>query len=237
MFTFYQFFWAVLSIRCYLYSLLTACDVLGAPPTQRCLSDPGSDSITSIHDQDVKAHILGEYDSILIYNKSFCTFKSQKLCVCFFKPGETEFNQRLERFKVPVFEPSPTQNSASCSRTRSNFVSDIHQKLQGDTTPSSKQASRMRQVGKIIVQVHLYRDIKNPKDKVKSFLLFYLLSLGTGAGIEQVAIPTNQWERLAEEEQFWFLSDAGGLRFIFLPHPVLVLDFLKSLYNFFFFLY
>ncbi|XP_024911873.1 anillin, actin binding protein 2 isoform X7 [Cynoglossus semilaevis] len=89
----------------------------GAPPTQRCLSDPGSDSITSIHDQDVKAHLL----------------------------GETEFNQRLERFKVPVFEPSPTQNSASCSRTRSNFVSDIHQKLQGDTTPSSKQASRMRQ--------------------------------------------------------------------------------------------
>lgn len=61
-FTFYQFFWAVLSIRCYLYSLLTACDVLGAPPTQRCLSDPGSDSITSIHDQDVKAHLLGEYD-------------------------------------------------------------------------------------------------------------------------------------------------------------------------------
>lgn len=93
----------------------------------------------------------------------------------------------------------------------------------------------MRQVGTIIVQVHLYRYIKNPKDKVKSFLLFYLLSLGTGAGIEQVAIPTNQWERLAEEEQFWFLSDAGGLRFIFLPHPVLVL--LEIFVQYFIFLY
>ncbi|XP_069570357.1 anillin, actin binding protein 2 [Brachyistius frenatus] len=62
--------------------------------------------------------------------------------------GEEEFNQRMDRFKVPVFQASPatTPSPANpCPRTRSDFVSGIQQKLQGSTTPSSKQASRIRQ--------------------------------------------------------------------------------------------
>lgn len=67
-----------------------------------------------------------------------------------FPPGEGEFNQRMERFKVPVFQASPVPTMSPANpypRTRSNFVSGIQQKLHGTTTPSSKQASRMRQVG------------------------------------------------------------------------------------------
>lgn len=67
-----------------------------------------------------------------------------------FPPGEGEFNQRMERFKVPVFQasPAPTPSPANSGpRSCSNFVSGIQQKLQGTTTPSSKQASRIREVG------------------------------------------------------------------------------------------
>ncbi|XP_047453441.1 anillin isoform X5 [Mugil cephalus] len=95
----------------------------GAPQTLRCVSDPGGDSPSvSVHDKGFREPLL----------------------------GEREFSQRMERFKAPVFQPppfsttTPTQTE-SCPRTRSNLVSDIHQKLQGSTTPSSKQASRMRQ--------------------------------------------------------------------------------------------
>ncbi|XP_030587761.1 anillin, actin binding protein 2 isoform X1 [Archocentrus centrarchus] len=62
--------------------------------------------------------------------------------------GEAEFNQRMERFREPSFQSSPTQTltpANPCPRTRSNFVSVIQQKLQGSTTPSSKQVSRIRQ--------------------------------------------------------------------------------------------
>ncbi|AWP07931.1 putative actin-binding protein anillin-like [Scophthalmus maximus] len=91
----------------------------GAPLGQRCLSDPGADSPTAIIlDKGFKEHLL----------------------------GEGEFSQRMERFKMPVFQAGPTLSPASlCPRTHSNLVSGIHQKLQGTTTPSSKQASRMRQ--------------------------------------------------------------------------------------------
>ncbi|XP_076589827.1 anillin, actin binding protein 2 [Chaetodon auriga] len=93
----------------------------GAPLAQRCLSDPGADSPSVIiHEKAFKEHLL----------------------------DEGEFSQRMERFKVPVFEasPAPTQSPAmSGPRTCSNFVSGIQQKLQGTTTPSSKQASRIRE--------------------------------------------------------------------------------------------
>lgn len=76
-----------------------------------------------------------------------------------FPPGEGEFNQRMERFKVPVFQasPAPTESPADpCPRTCSNFVSGIQQKLQDTTTPSSEQASRMRDVGSeaFITEMH-----------------------------------------------------------------------------------
>ncbi|XP_063336548.1 anillin, actin binding protein 2 [Pelmatolapia mariae] len=86
----------------------------GAPPAQRCLSDPGGDS-------------KGYKEPLL---------------------GEAEFNQRMERFKMASFQSSPTNTPSTanqCPRTRSSFVSVIQQKLQGSTTPSSKQVSRIRQ--------------------------------------------------------------------------------------------
>ncbi|XP_039989194.1 anillin isoform X8 [Xiphias gladius] len=91
----------------------------GAPLAQRCLSDPGADSPSAInHDKGVREHLI----------------------------GEGEFNQRMERFKAPVFQAGPTPSPTTLyPRSRSNFVSGIHQKLQGTTTPSSKQASLMRQ--------------------------------------------------------------------------------------------
>ncbi|KAM7396309.1 hypothetical protein PAMP_019358 [Pampus punctatissimus] len=64
------------------------------------------------------------------------------------REGEGEFNQRLERFKVPVFQasPAPTLSPANlCPLSRSSFVSGIQQKLQGTATPSSRQASLIRQ--------------------------------------------------------------------------------------------
>ncbi|XP_034389881.1 anillin isoform X8 [Cyclopterus lumpus] len=93
----------------------------GAPLAQRCLSDPGTNSPSLIiHQMGFRGHIL----------------------------GQGEFNQRMERFKVPVFEagPTPAPSPASASpRTRSNVVSAIQQKLHGTPAPSSKQASLIRQ--------------------------------------------------------------------------------------------
>uniref|UniRef100_A0A3Q3D0H8 Anillin, actin binding protein 2 n=1 Tax=Haplochromis burtoni TaxID=8153 RepID=A0A3Q3D0H8_HAPBU len=86
----------------------------GAPPAQRCLSDPGGDS-------------KGHKEPLL---------------------GEAEFNQRMERFKMASFQSSPTNTPSPANqypRTRSSFVSVIQQKLQGSTTPSSKQVTRIRQ--------------------------------------------------------------------------------------------
>lgn len=56
----------------------------------------------------------------------------------------------MERFKEPVFQasPAPAKSPPNPSpRPSSNFVSDIQQKLQCTATPSSQQASRMREVG------------------------------------------------------------------------------------------
>ncbi|XP_060892305.1 anillin, actin binding protein 2 isoform X2 [Labrus mixtus] len=92
-----------------------------APLAQRCLSDPGAFS-----------------PSVMIQEKAF---REHLL-------DEGEFTQRKERFKAPLFQasPAPTPSSANpCPKSCSNFVSDIQQKLQGTTTPSSKQAVRMRQ--------------------------------------------------------------------------------------------
>ncbi|CAL8262614.1 unnamed protein product [Merluccius merluccius] len=87
--------------------------------TQRCLSDPGADNRSVIlHNKVVTEHLL----------------------------GEDEFHQRMERFQAPVFQASPSVvPSSSCSRTCSDFVSGIQQKLQGSLTPSSKQVSIIRQ--------------------------------------------------------------------------------------------
>ncbi|XP_029378850.1 anillin, actin binding protein 2 isoform X2 [Echeneis naucrates] len=60
--------------------------------------------------------------------------------------GEEEFSQRMERFKKPVLNVPSTQSFVNlCPQTCSSFVSGIHQKLQCSTTPSSTQASRIRQ--------------------------------------------------------------------------------------------
>ncbi|XP_058502487.1 anillin, actin binding protein 2 isoform X2 [Solea solea] len=89
----------------------------GTPQSQRCLSDPGTDSSKAgVPEKGFKVQLL----------------------------GEGEFSQRVERFKVFQAGPSPSPAKV-CPRTRSNLVSDIHHKLHGDTTPSSKQASRIRQ--------------------------------------------------------------------------------------------
>ncbi|MED6248709.1 hypothetical protein ATANTOWER_003890, partial [Ataeniobius toweri] len=85
----------------------------------RSLSDPGNES-PSVPNRGVREHLL----------------------------GEEEFNQRMDRFKTPVSQANATQTpspASTCPRTRSGFVSGIQQKLQCTTTPSSKQASIIRQ--------------------------------------------------------------------------------------------
>ncbi|CAL8357571.1 unnamed protein product [Lota lota] len=84
---------------------------------QRCLSDPGADNL-----------------SIILHNKGF----TEHLL------GEDEFHQRLERFKAPIFQASPSLVPSS-PRTCSDLVSGIQQKLQGSLTPSSKQVVFIRQ--------------------------------------------------------------------------------------------
>ncbi|XP_076025714.1 anillin, actin binding protein 2 isoform X2 [Genypterus blacodes] len=89
----------------------------GAPLPQRCQSDPGGDA-PSPRENAFREHLL----------------------------SEGEFTQRMERFQTPLLLVSPTPDPAgSNARSLSNFVSGIQQKLQGSTTPSSKQACRMRQ--------------------------------------------------------------------------------------------
>nr|XP_057943546.1 anillin, actin binding protein 2 isoform X5 [Doryrhamphus excisus] len=62
--------------------------------------------------------------------------------------SEADFHQRMERFKGPLFRAGPDA-TPSPGKPRplnlSNIVSGIQQKLHGDATPSSKQASRIRQ--------------------------------------------------------------------------------------------
>ncbi|XP_047210303.1 anillin isoform X7 [Girardinichthys multiradiatus] len=85
----------------------------------RSLSDPGNEG-PSVPNRGVREHLL----------------------------GEEEFNQRMDRFKTPVSQANATQTpspASTCPRTRSGFVCGIQQKLQCTTTPSSKQASIIRQ--------------------------------------------------------------------------------------------
>ncbi|XP_062419137.1 anillin, actin binding protein 2 isoform X2 [Pungitius pungitius] len=92
-----------------------------SPLAQRCLSDPG-----------------GYSPSVSPYGR---VFREATI-------GQAEFHQRLERFKGPDFQASPTQTTGQASTpqmTRSNFVSAIQQKLHSTPAPSSKQASRIHQ--------------------------------------------------------------------------------------------
>ncbi|KAI4897933.1 hypothetical protein NFI96_019830 [Prochilodus magdalenae] len=59
--------------------------------------------------------------------------------------GEGEFNSRLERFKTPTPDSSPVP-STPCARQLSSFVHNMQQQLNATVTPSTKEASRIRQV-------------------------------------------------------------------------------------------
>uniref|UniRef100_A0A8B9JZU7 Si:dkey-30c15.10 n=1 Tax=Astyanax mexicanus TaxID=7994 RepID=A0A8B9JZU7_ASTMX len=58
--------------------------------------------------------------------------------------GDGEFNSRLERFKTPTPESSPVLSTPS-ARTLSNLVHNMQQQLNATVTPSTKEASRIRQ--------------------------------------------------------------------------------------------
>ncbi|KAM6946375.1 anillin, actin binding protein 2 [Aplochiton taeniatus] len=111
---------AILSVRSRVQQLTQHRE--GGPVlAQRCLSDPGSDN-----------------PSFIIQDK---IFKEQLL-------GEAEFSQRAERFREADLQPSPSRGPTPGhpgSLTLSSAVTSIQQRLQGSTTPSSKQASRLRQ--------------------------------------------------------------------------------------------
>lgn len=59
--------------------------------------------------------------------------------------GEGEFSSRLQRFKAPTPLNSPGR-STPCTLNLSSFVHGIQQQLNAAVTPSSKEASRIRQV-------------------------------------------------------------------------------------------
>lgn len=63
--------------------------------------------------------------------------------------GVSEFHQRVERFNAPVFQasPAPAKIPVSASPRASSLVTGIQQKLQCCVTPSSQQASHIREVG------------------------------------------------------------------------------------------
>ncbi|XP_029524100.1 anillin-like isoform X7 [Oncorhynchus nerka] len=85
---------------------------------QRCLSDPGS-GVPSIKFQD--------------------GFKEHHLI------GEAEFSSRVERFKSPTTPQASPLPANRWPRTLSNAVTNLQLKLEASDTPSSKQASRIRQ--------------------------------------------------------------------------------------------
>ncbi|XP_067245291.1 anillin, actin binding protein 2 isoform X2 [Chanodichthys erythropterus] len=58
--------------------------------------------------------------------------------------GEGEFSSRLQRFKAPTPLNSPAP-STPCTRNLSSFVHGIQQQLNAAVTPSTKEASRIRQ--------------------------------------------------------------------------------------------
>ncbi|XP_031657245.1 anillin, actin binding protein 2 isoform X7 [Oncorhynchus kisutch] len=85
---------------------------------QRCLSDPGS-GVPSIKFPD--------------------GFKEHHLI------GEAEFSSRVERFKSPTTPQASPLPANRWPRTLSNAVTNLQLKLEASDTPSSKQASRIRQ--------------------------------------------------------------------------------------------
>ncbi|XP_029697263.1 anillin, actin binding protein 2, partial [Takifugu rubripes] len=99
--------------------LLTRRQDGGAPLAQRCLSDPGANSPTVFNEKRFNEHFL----------------------------GAGEFHQRLERFKVPTFEGSvaAAKSPDSPPPRTCGLVSGLQQKLQCSLTPSSQQASRIRE--------------------------------------------------------------------------------------------
>ncbi|XP_036441517.1 anillin isoform X2 [Colossoma macropomum] len=58
--------------------------------------------------------------------------------------GEGEFTSRLERFKTPTPDSSPVP-STPCARQLSSFVHNMQQQLNTTVTPSTKEATRIRQ--------------------------------------------------------------------------------------------
>ncbi|XP_014004374.1 uncharacterized protein isoform X3 [Salmo salar] len=84
----------------------------------RCLSDPGS---------GVPSIIIQE------------GFKENHLI------GEAEFSSRVERFNAPTTRPASPLPGNCCPRTLSNAVTNLQLKLEDSETPSSKQASYIRQ--------------------------------------------------------------------------------------------
>ncbi|XP_055790380.1 anillin-like isoform X7 [Salvelinus fontinalis] len=84
----------------------------------RCLSDPGS-GVPSIKFQD--------------------GFKEHHLI------GEAEFSSRVERFRSPTTPQASPLPANRWPRTLSNAVTNLQLKLEASDTPSSKQASRIRQ--------------------------------------------------------------------------------------------
>ncbi|XP_066540264.1 anillin, actin binding protein 2 isoform X2 [Hoplias malabaricus] len=86
----------------------------GAALVQRCMSDPGEESPSSSLRRDN------------------------------FGISKDEFNSRLERFKSPTEDSSPTP-STSCVLQISSFVQNIQQQLNSALTPSSKEANLIRQ--------------------------------------------------------------------------------------------
>ncbi|MCJ8733678.1 hypothetical protein PDJAM_G00226320 [Pangasius djambal] len=140
----------------------------GAALVQRCMSDPGAESPSSALLRDV-CHIgEGEFVSRLERFKtptpdsspgpatpstrqlsSFVHNMQQQLNAAATPSSkeasrEGEFVSRLERFKTPTPDSSPGPATPS-TRQLSSFVHNMQQQLNAAATPSSKEASRMRQ--------------------------------------------------------------------------------------------
>ncbi|XP_029613755.1 anillin isoform X8 [Salmo trutta] len=108
---------ALCSVRSRVQQLTQRCEG-GLVLAQRCLSDPGS-GVPSIKFQD--------------------GFKEHHLI------GEAEFSSRVERFRSPTTPQASPLPANRWPRTPSNAVANLQLKLEASDTPSSKQASRIRQ--------------------------------------------------------------------------------------------
>ena len=96
--------------------------------------------------------MAGRHSLINVWETLYLLLSEAK-CPVVLSLGEDEFHQRMERFKAPIFQPSPSLVPSS-PRTCSDLVSGIQQKLQGSLTPSSKQAVFIRQVCGFITRLY-----------------------------------------------------------------------------------